>query len=156
MKQTKKDKIEHYLNGLMESDNFTIDDLLELTVEELRKVPQLKQIGKITISTVLAEYKSKYEDDFFNDIDDEIMSEVSGSGDGKTENRNKSFPFTDDEIQALKILLGERAEKRNPELIELKLALKNAGIDYMMLLKDYRTQKEVELKEWEETTKVSS
>lgn len=151
IKQTKKQQVENYLNELMESDNFTIDDLLELSVEDLRSVAKLKEIGKITISTVLSEYKKKYEEDFFKDLDEGFLAENPEAITTEITENKANNPLTEEEIQALKLLIKEKVEKQNSELIELKLALKNAGIDYMMLLKDYRTQKEIELKEWEGT-----
>jgi hypothetical protein len=149
MKKTKKDLVEKHLNKLMESDRFSIDDLLEMTVEELAETPQLSDVGKITISTVLAGFKSKYEDDFFKDIDGELFSEIGGISSDEEDLINEKSPFSPEEIMALKKIIQEQAEKQNAELIELKLALKNAGIDYLMILKDYRTQKEIELGEWE-------
>ncbi len=149
MKKTKKMQVEAYLNAQLERDDFAIDDLLELTVEKLQKAPELKNIGKITISTVLADFKGRYEHDFFNEIDREVLEE---SGQSITLNQDllgRSGSFDQDEIRLLKKMIQERADKQNAELIELKLALKNAGIDYMMILKDYRSQKELELKEWE-------
>lgn len=149
--KTKQQEVENYLNHLMESDDFTIDDLLELSVEDLLEAPQLKEIGRITISSVLTSYKSKYEDDFFNDIGSEVLAEIGEpalSGGFKTES---ATGFDPDEVQLLKKMIQERGEQQNSELIELKLALKNAGIDYMLLLRDYRTQKETELMEWEKS-----
>lgn len=151
MKKTKKELVEKHLNSLMESDSFTIDDLLETTIDELSVVQELNGIGKITISTVLAEYKSKYEDDFFSEIDGEFLSETGGMGQDTEDEQNASSSLTLEEIQVLKGIIQERADEQNAELIELKLALKNAGIDYMMILKDYRTQKETELREWEKS-----
>ena len=52
-------------------------------------------------------------------------------------------------ILSLCLKIKSEINQQNAELIELKLALKNAGIDYTMILKDYRAQKEMELKEWE-------
>ncbi|MBU2514053.1 hypothetical protein KJ966_22180 [bacterium] len=153
IKENKKEQVENYLNELMESDGFTIDNLFELTLDDLIKAPQLAGIGKITTSTVLASYKRKYEEDFFKDIDGDLMAEM---GETIELEQSKSFSegsFTAEETQILKKMIQERAENQNAELIELKLALKNAGIDYQMLLKDYRTQKEIELKEWEESSK---
>ena len=149
MKKTKKSQVEAFLNALLEQDDFTIDDLLELTVENLQEAPDLKDIGKITISTVLADFKGKYEDDFFNEIDREVLEENGQSITLSQQTFGRSGTFNQDEIRLLKKMIQERADKQNAELIELKLALKNAGIDYMMILKDYRSQKELELKEWE-------
>lgn len=149
MKSTKKGRVENYLNELMESDSFAIEDLLALTVDELLKVPELKGIGKITISTVLAEFKSKYEEDFFSEIDEELMTDVGVSHHPRLSSVSGDEAFSSEEIAFLRKMIQEKADTQNTELIELKLALKNAGIDYMMILKDYRTQKELELKEWE-------
>lgn len=148
-KEMKQQAVENHLNQLMESDDFTIDDLLGLTVEDLAQVPQLKEIGKITISSVLSSYKSKYEEDFFNDIDSEVLAEIGEPLVDHRVGNNDSQVFDQDEIQALKKMVLERGDQQNSELIELKLALKNAGIDYVMILKDYRAQKESELLEWE-------
>jgi 5'-3' exonuclease len=141
MKKSKQELVESYLNERMESEKFNIDDLFKLTVDELAEIPELEGIGKITISTVLADFKGKYEDNFFSEIDEGMVSEA-----GKP-----ILELKQEEIQVIRKIIQERAEKQNAELIELKLALKNAGIDYMMILKDYRTQKELELKEWEES-----
>ncbi len=149
MKKTKKSQVEAFLNTLLERDNFTIDDLLELTIEKLQKAPELKNIGKITISTVLADFKGKYQDEFFNEIDREVLEESGQFIALNQDSPGRSGSFNQDEIRLLKKMIQERAEKQNAELIELKLALKNAGIDYMLILKDYRSQKELELKEWE-------
>lgn len=151
MKKTKKELVEQFLNSLMESDSFTIDDLMELTVDELAQKHELKEIGKITISTVLADYKNKYEDDFFKEIDEGLLTEAGGIENGAEDDQNSSSAFSQDEILVLKQMIQQRAEPQNAELIELKLALKNAGIDYSMILKDYRTQKEIELGEWEDS-----
>ncbi len=151
MKKTKKSQVEAYLNELMEKDSFTIDDLLELTIEKLMEAPQMKGIGKITVSTVLANFKSKYGDDFFNEIDKKVLEESGESIVLNKSDLEKGGVLSQDEIRLLKIMIQEQAGKQNAELIELKLALKNAGIDYVMILKDYRSQKELELKEWENT-----
>ncbi len=149
--KTKKEQVEDYLNKLIESDDFTIDNLLDLTVADLAEVPELNKIGKITISNCLSKFKHKYEDVFFNDIengyhlnaDEQVGMEIKMDfAEGKFEN---------EEILALKKIAREHKENQNSALIELKLALKNAGIDYMMILKDYRAQKEMELLEWEES-----
>lgn len=144
--------MESYLNERMETEHFTIEDLLRLSVDELAAVPELEGIGKITISSVLADFKRKYEDTFFNEVDDESVADAT-SPNPIVGAMSKTNSLSQDEVQLLRRLLQERAEKQNAELIELKLALKNAGIDYMMILKDYRTQKELELKEWEDAAK---
>lgn len=151
-KQSKKEQVESYLNELMESDGFSVDELFKLTVDDLIKIPKLTGIGKITVSTVLSSYKNKYEEDFFKDIDSELMAEM-GETISLEETSPDMLPFSAEEIQILRRMVRERVENRNAELIELKLALKNAGIDYQMILNDYRTQRQIELKEWEELSK---
>ena len=147
------EQVENYLNKLMESDSFTIDDLLELTVEDLADNDELSQIGKITLSSVLAAYKSKYEDDFFDEIDSEVLAEMGVPVMPELKNNHPTSILSAEEITFVKKLLQQKGENQNSELIELKLALKNAGVDYMMILKDYRIQKEIELKEWEDSIK---
>jgi hypothetical protein len=120
-------------------------------VDELAEIPELEGIGKITISTVLADFKGKYEDNFFSEIDEGMVSEAGKPILAHGLEKPKTAELKQEEIQVIRKIIQERAEKQNAELIELKLALKNAGIDYMMILKDYRTQKELELKEWEES-----
>lgn len=153
IKKTKKERVENYLNQLMESDDFSIDNLLELTAEELLKAPTLSDIGKITISSVLSSYKQKYEEDFFQDLDDEVMAELGEPAVIEPQTTNVSDVFSPDEISDLKRMIRDKTYNSDAELIELKLALKNAGIDYLMILRDYRTQKEIELREWEDTLK---
>ena len=155
-KMTKKEKVEEHLNYLMESDDFSIDDLLKLTVADLLKAPQLKGIGKITISGVLSSFIKKYDENFFNDIDDiddTVVFEPENTNSMVSGIKPTPFVFNTDEVNSLRKIIKEHKIKKNSEIIELKMALKNAGIDYMMILKDYRSQKELELKEWEESVK---
>ncbi len=153
MKESKREQVENYLNDLMESNSFSIDNLFELTIEDLIKVSQLEGIGKITMSTVLSSYKRKYEEDFFKDLDGDLMSEMGETIELDQAKPSAELLFSKEEVQILKNMIQERADIQNAELIELKLALKNSGIDYQMLLRDYRTQREMELKEWEEQSK---
>jgi DNA-binding phage protein len=148
---TKTELIQAYLNQCMESDDFSIDDLLDLTVDDLLAVEALKGIGKITISSTLSAYKNKYGDNFLDEIDETILNEA-----GEKSTLELKMDFTDqvfkpNEVATLKRVVDDYEEKQSSELIELKLALKNAGIDYILLLKDYRTQKEMEIKEWEDS-----
>ncbi len=151
-KENKKSRVEEYLNDLMESEGFTIEDLIELTVDDLLKESSLEGIGKITLSSVLSDYKSKYEEDFFKDIDNELMSDFGETIHVSHDDVPVQMPFSIEEVQLIKKMIQEKADIQSAELMELKLALKNAGIDYQMILKDYRIQKELEIKEWEDNS----
>ena len=109
MKNAKKERVENFLNSRMESDDFTIDDLLAMTVDELSSFPELLEIGKITISTVLSEYKRKYEDDFFSEIDGDLLSEAGGV-EADDEEKTEGSVFSAEEIQALKQIIQDDIE----------------------------------------------
>lgn len=148
---TKKELVEAHLNKCMESGDFSIDDLLDLTVEDLLKVDALQGIGKITISSTLSAYKNRYGDDFLDEIDENILNEAGEKSGLELKMDFTPKGFNTNEVLTLKRVISDYEEKQNSELIELKLALKNAGIDYMLVLKDYRTQKELEIREWEDS-----
>ncbi len=151
---TKKELVQAYLNKCMESDDFSIDDLLNLTVDDLLLVDSLKGIGKITISSTLSVYKSRYGDDFLDEIDENVLNEAGEQNGLELKMDFSSQGFNIDEVGTLKRVIDDYEERQNSELIELKLALKNAGIDYMLVLKDYRTQMEMEIKEWEDSLRI--
>ncbi len=151
---TKKELVQAHLNNCMESDDFSIDDLLNLTVDDLLMVKSLKGIGKITISSTLSVYKSRYGDDFLDEIDEHVLNEAGEKSALEMKMDFTSKVFNNNEVGTLKRVIDDYEEKQNSELIELKLALKNAGIDYLLVLKDYRTQKEMEIKEWEDSLRL--
>jgi hypothetical protein len=59
-KNTKKERVERYLADLMKSDDFTVDDLLNLTVYDLFGNAELEGIGKTTLSSGISAFKKKY------------------------------------------------------------------------------------------------
>ena len=59
-KNTKKERVERYLANLMKSDDFTVDDLMNLTVYDLFGNAELEGIGKTTLSSGISAFKKKY------------------------------------------------------------------------------------------------
>ncbi len=59
-KNTKKERVERYLADLMKSDDFTVDDLMNLTVYDLFGNAELEGIGKTTLSSGISAFKKKY------------------------------------------------------------------------------------------------
>lgn len=59
-KNTKKERVERYLAGLMKTDDFTVDDLMNLTVYDLFGNAELEGIGKTTLSSGISAFKKKY------------------------------------------------------------------------------------------------
>lgn len=59
-KMTKKDKVENYLEDLLNTDGFTAEDLMNMTVYDLFGNAELEGIGKTTLSGVLNSFKKKY------------------------------------------------------------------------------------------------
>jgi hypothetical protein len=59
-KNTKKERVERYLANLMKTDDFTVDDLLNLTVYDLFGNAELEGIGKTTLSSGISAFKKKY------------------------------------------------------------------------------------------------
>ncbi|MCG8337338.1 MAG: hypothetical protein MJE63_22785 [Proteobacteria bacterium] len=59
-KNTKKERVERYLANLMKTDDFTVDDLMNLTVYDLFGNAELEGIGKTTLSSGISAFKKKY------------------------------------------------------------------------------------------------
>ncbi len=59
-KNTKKERVERYLANLMKSDDFSVHDLMNLTVYDLFGNAELEGIGKTTLSSGISAFKKKY------------------------------------------------------------------------------------------------
>ncbi|MBU2514022.1 hypothetical protein KJ966_22025 [bacterium] len=59
-KNTKKERVERYLANLMKTDDFSVDDLMNLTVYDLFGNAELEGIGKTTLSSGISAFKKKY------------------------------------------------------------------------------------------------
>ncbi len=59
-KNTKKERVERYLATLMKSEDFSVDDLMNLTVYDLFGNAELEGIGKTTLSSGISAFKKKY------------------------------------------------------------------------------------------------
>ena len=59
-KNTKKERVERYLGTLMKSSDFTVDDLMNLTVYDLFGNSELEGIGKTTLSSGISAFKKKF------------------------------------------------------------------------------------------------
>ena len=134
-KPSQKQRVERYLNRLMKGRYFTVDDLMSLSVTDLKQDTPILDVGRSTISQVLGSFKTKYK---------EKASEKK-SKKQKTSAKQKSLVEKDslqaEEIKKLRQMI-QWYEKRDKqeflEFEELKLALDEVGIDYLKILKKYR------------------
>jgi len=132
---TQKQRVERYLNRLMKGRYFTVDDLMSLSVTDLKRDTPILDVGRSTISQVLGSFKTKYSEKASEKKIDKK----------KSQKKPKSPPdkngLQSDEISKLRQML-QWYEKRDKqeflEFEELKLALEDIGIDYLKILKKYR------------------
>jgi hypothetical protein len=134
-KPSQKQRVERYLNRLMKGRYFTVDDLMSLSVTDLKQDTPILDVGRSTISQVLGSFKTKYKE----------KASDKKSKKQKTSAKQKSVVEKDslqaEEIKKLRQMI-QWYEKRDKqeflEFEELKLALDEVGIDYLKILKKYR------------------
>ena len=59
-KMTKKERVEQYLDNMVNQADFEVDNLLNTTVYDLIENKELEGIGKTTLSSALNEFKKRY------------------------------------------------------------------------------------------------
>jgi hypothetical protein len=135
--QTKKQRVEKYLNQLMKGRYFKIDDLLSLSASKLRENTPLLDISETTISSVLNAYKAKYK-----------FKKEKAPNARKNTAPAKVSPLQSelqpDEILKVRQLIDWYQTHTTGDLKDfedIKAALADIGMDYRKLLVRYRTQK---------------
>ena len=134
-KPSQKQRVERYLNRLMKGRYFTVDDLMSMTVTDLKQDTPILDVGKSTISQVLGAFKIKYRDK----ASEKKTKKKQPQAKRKSNSDNDSLQT--EEIKKLRQMI-QWYEKRDKqeflEFEELKLALDDVGIDYLKILKKYR------------------
>ncbi len=94
-KNTKKERVERYLANLMKTDDFSVDDLMNLTVYDLFGNAELEGIGKTTLSSGISAFKKKYlkiqYDEKAADANSLFSEEPADEGE-EAENREETEP----------------------------------------------------------------
>jgi len=132
-KPTQRKRVEKYLNRLMKGRYFTIDDLLSLTVSDLKSNTPILDISRSTVSKVLADYKKK-----FAPKKNQDDSADSKAGKPESDNTAPLSPAENARIRALLSWFESRQSDDITVLDELKVALQAAGIDYLRVLSRFR------------------
>lgn len=144
---SKKKMVRDYLDSLMNSGELTPDTVSDLSYHDLVNQKELEGIGKTTISSVLSEYKKRYE----NSVVDEGILSFIGKQSESVENARPGkrahathTQFNQQEIDILKQMIAAynqqpeaKSSATNIELKELKSALDFVGINSQTLLKRY-------------------
>ena len=119
----------------MKGRYFTVDDLMSLTVTDLKQDTPILDVGRSTIGQVLGAFKTKYKD---KASEGKVASKPVKK---KTEISFERNGLQEEEIKKLRQMLQwyEKRDKQEfMEFEELKLALEDVGIDYLKILKKYR------------------
>jgi len=155
---SKKKRVRAYLETLLASGELNGESILDINYLYLIHRQEMTGIGKTTISSVLSEYKQRFEkslleDNILNFIQKESQVPTSAAAAGKVSTKNErieeqtgGFRFDDRDMAVLKKMIQQynhHPESFNHipayELKELKSALSFFGIDFQLILNHYWT-----------------
>ncbi len=135
-KMTKKQRVEKYINRLMKGRYFTVDDLMSLTINDLKQDTPILDVGKSTILSVLNEYKKKYRGKTLNEFEANDKQPANRKAVSVNDIREKEIGKLDEVVA----WFYEKGKRDILEFEELKDALTDAGIDYKRILGRYRNR----------------
>ncbi len=145
-KNTKKERVERYLANLMKTDDFTVDDLMNLTVYDLFGNAELEGIGKTTLSSGISAFKKKYLKIQYDEKAVEANSLLGGpakQGGKTTDEESEEDPFDDQELfeNAVISTLEKEGDDVESEIrTEVKAISENLDISEISVLKTMISQ----------------
>lgn len=160
VQMTKKQRVEEYLSDKLESGEMTVHDLLRLSYNDLKKIKELADVGKTTLTCTLSSFKHSYTNESFENGVLDFLSKDSGTVQPSRSvnrpalvaakksqvavNNSRSVGLASDEIICVKKMIKEyrlghelNREKSNQELEELIHALQHVGINYKKIIRMY-------------------
>lgn len=129
-KQTKKQRVERYLNRLMKGRYFKIDDLMALTASRLKENTAIMDISLSTINEVLSVYKSRF------NAKDEALKKITN--DPTTETKESLASYEIEQLRNIIQWFKNNVTDNGDRYEELVMALKDSGIDHIRILERYR------------------